>query len=475
VQHEADVITPKSREALTASGKPVGRLHLFCWVVFASFGTAVTARAITTMLSPVQTAIHILPWFLLIAVASLIPIHGWKATRLIADAPASIAAALVLSPLEAALLGFLASFDAKEFRGTISLPKTLFNRSQIGILLAGASAAVHQLSDRPANSQWIIPLALLAFGVYTALNYLLVGTAIYLEYEVRISRILRKLYLGVQDDFLVTSVSWAVLGAMLALLYEQIHPYAIIAFLAPTLLSQRALLRSQALVDTHKAYRSKDRALKVLSEQIFQERRDERRMIAADLHDEVLQPLFRVTLMAQVLKADLATGRLLELEQDIPELLTAAEIASNTLRELIGDLRRSPLGRGGLQAAVPRLVAWLSEQSSFKTHTDVGEIELAPGTQLSVYQILKEALINAVQHAAAKNVWISIRQEEVFSLMVRDDGVGFDSRIPRDGHFGLDIMRERAASIGAELYVDSNPGDGTTVTLVWHPDHRPNP
>jgi len=69
--------------------------------------------------------------------------------------------------------------------------------------------------------------------------------------------------------------------------------------------------------------------------------------VAADLHDEVLPPLYNVHLMGQVLRQDLAAGRLLDLESDIPSLLRAVDTANETVRGLIRGLRESPLGTAG--------------------------------------------------------------------------------------------------------------------------------
>jgi signal transduction histidine kinase len=115
---------------------------------------------------------------------------------------------------------------------------------------------------------------------------------------------------GRWSDFALTLISWWVFGAMLALLCDQLHPAALFAFLAPTLLGRQALKSSQMFIDTKQAYRSSQEALRQITQQIHEERSDERRLIAADLHDDVLQPLFKVTLTAQVLKAELSKGRL---------------------------------------------------------------------------------------------------------------------------------------------------------------------
>jgi two-component system nitrate/nitrite sensor histidine kinase NarX len=257
---------------------------------------------------------------------------------------------------------------------------------------------------------------------------------------------------------------------MLAALFDQIGLFALVAFLAPTLLGRQALIRSQMSIDTARAYRSREAALRHLSHQIYDERTDERRLIAADLHDEVLQPLFRVTLMAHVLKTDLASGQLLEMDQDLPELLTAAELASSTLRDLIGDLRRSGLGRGGLAHALSSFVRSVSRQTAITTHTSIQEVALDPDSELVLYQIAKEALSNAIMHSKATNVWVQLVDEAgVTRLTVKDDGIGFDPLEERDGHYGIAIMRERASAVGADLYIDSLPGRGSTidVSLKW--------
>ncbi len=90
------------------------------------------------------------------------------------------------------------------------------------------------------------------------------------------------------------------------------------------------------------------------------ERKDERLALAGELHDEVLPSLFKVHLMGQVLKQDLAAGRLLELDDDLPELLLATDAAQRAIRDLLGDLRRSPLGAAGLVPTVRMLVDQLA-------------------------------------------------------------------------------------------------------------------
>jgi signal transduction histidine kinase len=277
----------------------------------------------------------------------------------------------------------------------------------------------------------------------------------------------RHLLVGTASDFLLTVAAWGALGATLTALYVQVGSWALLAFLGPTLLTRQVLVRSQALLETAAAYDSREKVLQHLSNKIGEERQDERRIIAADLHDEVLQPLFKTTLMAQVLKNDLTKGRLLDLDDDLPELLAAAELASASLRDLIGNLRLNPLGGQGLVEAIDNLLRRIRDTSPLKLHVSLEEVRLPPDLQLIVYQIAKEAIGNAVHHSRGQNMWIDLKRAKgSVALVVRDDGVGFDITQRPAGHFGIEIMRERATVANGHLFVDSAPGQGCTVAAM---------
>lgn len=415
----------------------------------------------------------LVPWVILIAIVNLLPLTSWQHAYFTADIPITIAAMLILSPLETGLVTFVGTFDPREFRREVSLAKTVFNRSQISLAVYGGSFAAHALVRAPGPSPFMLPLALLVLALMSSSNYLLTGVGVSLEHGYSISRALQRLKVGSLPDFLLTLVSWAIVGAMLAALYDQIGVFALVAFLAPTLLGRQTLVRSQMSIDTARAYRSREAALTQISHQISEERSDERRLIAADLHDEVLQPLFKVTLMAHVLKRELASGQLFEMDEDLPELLTAAELTSTTLRDLIGDLRRSALGRGGLAPAISSFIRSVSKQTSLVVNQSIEQVTLDADSELVVYQIAKEAVGNAIAHSRATSVWVQLFQESGLTrLTIRDDGVGFDPLEERLGHYGLAIMRERASAIGADLYIDSLPGRGSQIDLSFKSTHE---
>jgi signal transduction histidine kinase len=441
--------------------------QLYFWLVSLAWMAVLGWGLLEADHGVLSKATALTPWVLLLAVVNLLPLTTWQHAYFTADVPITIAAMLVLSPIEAGLVTFLGTLDPREFRGQVPLAKALFNRSQIALAVFVGSLAAHAIVTLPAPSPFVLLLAGLVLALMSSTNYVLAGIGISFEHGYSVGQALQRMKVGSLPDFLLTLVSWGVLGAMLAALYDLIGLFALVAFLAPTLLGRQTLDRSQMSIDTARAYRSREAALAQISNQIYEERTDERRLIAADLHDEVLQPLFKVTLMAQVLKTDLASGHLLEMDQDLPELLTAADLASSTLRDLIGDLRRSALGRDGLPPALMSLIRSTAQQTPIKVHADVGSVRLEPDAELVVYQIAKEALGNAITHSTAANVWVQLANDsEAALLSIRDDGTGFDPLHERAGHYGIAIMKERASAIGANLYIDSWPGRGTKIELT---------
>lgn len=451
----SDAGQPRRDLRLLYWGVGAGWLTCLAWVVLADFD-AVRSKALVLG-----------AWVLLLAAVNLLPLTGWESVHLTADLPITIAAAIVLSPGETALVATVGAFETREFNRRTSASKALFDRSQIGLASFLASVAVHAVVSNPSSSPFILILALLALLVDSVVNYSLVAAAVSLERNHSFKDVVRSLRLGTLPDFLLTLAAWVVLGAMLVALYTQIAAWALLGFVAPALLGRQVLLRSQMYTETHKAYLSRESALVELANRVDQERTDERRLIAADLHDDVLQPLFKVTLMTHVLKADLAKGRLLQLEEDLPELAEATELASSSVRNLIGDLRRSSLGAGGLTRTLEKLVKRLSEESTVAVHASIDEVRTDSGRQLALYQIAKEGLSNAIHHSKAANVWIELRQDDDgIRLSIRDDGVGFDPDLEKEGHFGILIMRERAAAYQGSLFLDTALGQGCLLTCV---------
>ena len=96
-----------------------------------------------------------------------------------------------------------------------------------------------------------------------------------------------------------------------------------------------------------------------------------------------------------------------------------------------------------------------------------GHGKLPALVQIGLYRIAQESLNNVVKHAKATQVVVTLRMGEQVRLVVADNGSGFDTSSVLLDHFGLQIMRERADSIGAQFSIYSEVDEGTQISVTW--------
>ncbi|MGW3208525.1 sensor histidine kinase [Streptomyces sp. NPDC001135] len=195
---------------------------------------------------------------------------------------------------------------------------------------------------------------------------------------------------------------------------------------------------------------------------------DERRRLAAEIHDTIAQGLTGIIAQLQVVAnaPDLTTAR------------THLERASALARHSLGEARRSvhnlapvALAAAGLPEALKKTVAEWGERTGVRAgFTVTGTTEqLHDEVSATLLRIAQEALSNAARHARPTRVGVTLSfMDDEVTLDIRDDGTGFDpAAVPertRGGGFGLDGMRARAERIAGSLAVESEPGHGTAVS-----------
>jgi signal transduction histidine kinase len=192
----------------------------------------------------------------------------------------------------------------------------------------------------------------------------------------------------------------------------------------------------------------------------------ERRSIAADLHDGVVQDLVGLTFTLDGLAREVPGPTSTELTAAAST--TRASVRS--LRSLLVEIYPPNLDEVGLDGALADLATaggWAGTQ----VVVDVDDsLELSPENRAAAYRAAREALSNAKKHAGARHVGVDVRAAEpgsayVAVVTVTDDGVGFVPGDVRTGHVGLRLLEDVAASVGARLDVSSVPGSGTTVRM----------
>ncbi len=206
-------------------------------------------------------------------------------------------------------------------------------------------------------------------------------------------------------------------------------------------------------------------------EQVREIKESERRRIAAELHDEVLQDLvygLQETQIMQVTAARDEQGGESELFNSLEAISEALRRAVEGLREAIFELRLDETLERSVVSSVESL-AELNRRMSrkqYEVHLSVEGLpkKLPTDTGRGLVGIVREALNNARRHSSARNIWITLKMEGdyVVRAEVADDGCGFDAKSAQVG-VGTSVMRQRALDLGGEIEIESEPGAGTVV------------
>ncbi len=199
---------------------------------------------------------------------------------------------------------------------------------------------------------------------------------------------------------------------------------------------------------------------------------DERRRIAGNLHDGVIQDLAGASLVVSSAAASAAAADQPELADQLRQASTTVRRGITAMRSLVVDIYPPNLETAGLGAALDNLV------SSLRARDIQVRVELDPAAearlhlvhQQLVYRVVHETLLNAVRHADPREVSVDLSTRgRAVVLEVADDGRGFDVEqvraAPEPGHFGLQVLADLARDSGTDLAVASAPGHGTRWLL----------
>jgi PAS domain S-box-containing protein len=195
---------------------------------------------------------------------------------------------------------------------------------------------------------------------------------------------------------------------------------------------------------------------------------DERHRLARELHDSVTQSLFSLTLLAEAGRRLAGAGDLPRVQAHLARLGTTAQQALKEMRLLVYQLRPLELETEGLVGALQQRLDAVERRAGVETRLLVeGVIRLPSSVEEELYRIAREALNNALKHAAATSVVVRIRiAGEQLELEVTDNGKGFDQDSVGDkGGLGLVGIRERVERLGGTLTVESSSGHGTQVRV----------
>jgi len=216
-----------------------------------------------------------------------------------------------------------------------------------------------------------------------------------------------------------------------------------------------------------------------LSRRVVSAEQEERRRLSAFLHDGPVQTLSGVGMMLDAVEEELAAGRP---DEALAVLRTARERQRGVIRdvrELSFVLEPWTLRDHGFVVTLSAVADQFEQGHQVRVELEVDDAEkLSEADQVCLFQIVREAMQNALKHAdcATIRVRISGSPQQGLEALVADDGSGV-LRDPDDGlpHHGMASMRERAQILGGRLDVDAVPGEGTTVRVLVGPGKLEEP
>jgi signal transduction histidine kinase len=220
------------------------------------------------------------------------------------------------------------------------------------------------------------------------------------------------------------------------------------------------------------AYRMRMRQAARRFEMRLEERVAERTRIARELHDSLLQGFHGLMFRLQAVR-NLLPARSVEAARSLDDALAHGDETVELARLAVTDLRAFASGDADLESALRAMVQAMPVPDGAALPTFRFAIEgeprsMEPLVRDEVLQIAREAFRNAVLHARARTIQVEIAWGAArFSLSVLDDGIGLDERFiaqGRDGHWGLQGMRERTRQVGGSLEIRSG-NTGTVVEL----------
>jgi PAS domain S-box-containing protein len=211
-------------------------------------------------------------------------------------------------------------------------------------------------------------------------------------------------------------------------------------------------------------------ALQMFSRQLIEAQEDERRRIARELHDQIGQILTAIKMNLHCIPQARQTS---EISSYVKDNVEAVDEALRLVRDLSVDLRPPVLDDFGLATAL----CWYVDRYTKRTGLKVDVVIEMPDhnqrfsrdLETACFRIAQEALTNIVRHAKASQVLLRlVKTENILSMSVKDNGVGFvlkspRKRAPRAATLGLISMQERAHAAGGTIEIDSIISKGTEV------------
>jgi two-component system nitrate/nitrite sensor histidine kinase NarX len=199
---------------------------------------------------------------------------------------------------------------------------------------------------------------------------------------------------------------------------------------------------------------------------------DERNIIGNELHDSLAQSLIGMRLQLKILSESLARKDFGAAQYEASALRRAMTQANADLRGLLATYRLK-IDEAGFAQTVASLVERFRRETGIPVffQNECQTFALTPAQEIQVYYIIQEALTNIRKHSGARNVRVLLNNEgDLYTVLIEDDGLGMTgvAESTPGEHAGLAIMRERAQRLPGQIVIESEPGEGTRIVLIFN-------
>ena len=203
---------------------------------------------------------------------------------------------------------------------------------------------------------------------------------------------------------------------------------------------------------------------------------EERNIIGSELHDSLAQSLIGMRLKLKMLGEALGRKDIGAAQYEVKGLGRAMTRANADLRDLLTNYRLK-VDDSGLAHRIGNLVDRFARETGIAVYfqNDCTSLDLSRIQEIQVYFIIQEALANVRKHSGARNVRILLNnQDELYTVLIEDDGLGIGGEAALAGgeHAGLAIMRERVERLQGQIVIESEPGEGTRIVLMFNAPPR---
>ncbi len=230
--------------------------------------------------------------------------------------------------------------------------------------------------------------------------------------------------------------------------------------------------RTSQLQDSYREIERKEAARGQLLQKVLMIQEEERRRVARELHDETTQSILGLVMRLEAAAAipDGEAGRIKDMLADVRNLAVST---LDNVHKVIFDLRPSVLDDLGLLSALRWYAQNRLGELGIKARVEVTgeEKEMPPQIEIALFRVVQEAITNIAKHAEAHNVLLNVEfKDSAITIEIEDDGRGFDvkrlsQQVGESQAVGLLGMRERIELLGGKFHIESQPRQGTHITV----------